>query len=260
MTGTIQLLIIKKNVNYAEKRNRRTMTMTSSWRHKITILLLALYWPTLFILAHIPIPKYVQRAGISDKCLHFLAYILLTFLFWFALRPNEKVRWRRGSTWWVIFIIIGYSVIDEVLQSYVGRTCDAMDIATDLAGVLTGLFLFSFLTAALSVAGIIIFGVTNLLRANLAELLPVTNTIFHIFAYAVFSALWLQNIRLRLQRKGPDTTWLIQALSVPTGLLIATKLFSVILGKYFTAQDIVASMSAIIAVIVVAYLGTFRHT
>jgi hypothetical protein len=221
-----------------------------------------LYWPILFILAHIPIPQYVQRAGISDKCLHFLAYLLLTFLLWFTIRPNEKVRWRKGLAWLVIFIIIGYSFIDEVLQSYVGRTYDITDIATDLAGILTGLFLFSFLSfwpAALSVVGIVIFGVTNLLRANLAELLPVTNTIFHICAYAAFTALWLQNIRLRLQKKGPDTTWLIQALSVPMGLLIATKLFSVILGKYFTAQDVIVSMSAIIAVIVVVYLSSFRY-
>lgn len=237
--------------------------MIKSWRHSITIILLALYWPTLFVFAHIPIPQYVQKAGISDKCLHFLAYLFLTFLFWFALRPNEKVRWSKGLAWLVIFVIIGYSFIDEVLQSYVGRTYDITDIATDLVGILTGLFLFSFLTfwpAALFVNGIIIFGVANLLRANLTDLLPVTSTIFHIFAYAVFTAVWLQNIWLRLQRKGPDTTWLLQALSIPMGLLITTKLFSVILGKYFTAQDIIVSMSAIITVIVVAYMRAFRRT
>jgi len=68
--------------------------MAKSWQQKIIIILLAFYWPILFILAHIPIPQYVRKAGVSDKSLHFLAYLILTFLLWFAIRPDEKVKWR----------------------------------------------------------------------------------------------------------------------------------------------------------------------
>ena len=54
--------------------------MALSLRRKLTVIVLALYWPSLFILAHIPIPKVVREADVSDKSLHFLAYLLLTFL------------------------------------------------------------------------------------------------------------------------------------------------------------------------------------
>ena len=246
-----------------KNRTRRIITMAISCRHKITVISLVLYWLTLFVLAHIPIPQYVRRAGVSDKSLHFLAYLILTFLLWYAIRPYEKVNWRKASVWWVLIILTGYGAVDEVVQSFVGRTCDAMDIAANLAGILTSLLLFSFFTfwsAALFVVGIIIFGVTNLLRANLAELLPVTNTILHVFAFTIFTTLWIQNIHLHMQRRIPGTRWLIQALAVPAGFLITVKLFSALQGRYFTAQEIIASMGAIIAVVAVVDLRAFHHT
>jgi len=224
--------------------------------------LLVIYWSTLFILAHIPIPQYVRRAGVSDKGLHFLAYLILTFLLWFTIRPDEKVNWRRAAVWWALFIVTGYGAIDEVIQSFVGRTCDVKDIIANLAGTLTGLFLFSFFafwSSALVVSGITIFGITNLLRANLAELLPTINVIFHLFAYAIFTVLWIQNMHLFIHRKSFEMKWLIQALAVPAGFLIMVKLFSVILGRYFTTPDTIASIGAIIAVVAAVYLRALSH-
>jgi hypothetical protein len=231
--------------------------MTKTWRHRITIILLTLYWLTLIILAHIPMPQYVRKAGVSDKSLHFFAYLILTFLLWFSIRPDEKVSWRKSSFWLVFIIVTGYGAVDEVVQSLVGRTCDAMDIAANITGILTGLFLFSFFTfwhAALFVTGIVIFGVTNLLRANLAELLPVTNTILHFFAYTFFSVLWLYNMRLYTNRKSTGIKWFAIALSVPAALLITVKIFSEIIDRHFTAPDTIASLGAIVTVTTVVYL------
>ncbi len=236
--------------------------MAKLLRQRITIILLILYWLTLFVLAHIPMPQYVQKAGVSDKSLHILAYLILTFLLWFAIRPNEKVSWRKSTVWWVFIIVTGYGAIDEVVQSLVGRTCDAIDIAANIIGILTGLLIFSFLTfwpAALFVTGIVIFGITNLLRVNLAELLPVTNTIFHFLAYAFFSSLWLYNMHLHTHRKQSGIKWLVKALAAPTGLLITVKIFSAILGRHFTTPDTIASLGAIIAVVAAVYLWDSRN-
>lgn len=236
--------------------------MAKSWRHRITIILLTLYWLMLFILAHIPMPQYVRKAGVSDKSLHFLAYLILTFLLWFSIRPDEKVNWRKAAVWWVFIIVAGYGAIDEVVQSFVGRTCDAMDIAANITGILTGLLLFTFFTfwsTALFVTGIVIFGITNLLRANLAELLPVTNTIFHLHAYAFFTAIWLYNMHLNTHEKTSDTKWLIKALAAPTGLLITVKIFSAIQGRHFTVPDTIASLGAVITVVAAVYLWSLYN-
>jgi hypothetical protein len=231
--------------------------MASSWRKKLTIVSLVFYWPTLFILAHMPIPDVVRDAGVSDKTLHFLAYLILVFLFWSAVAPSDKVNWRRATTWWVLFVTVLYGAIDELLQNYgVGRSCDIRDFLVDVAAVLTGLVLLSVLTfwpAMLVLTGTTIFSVTNLVRANLADLLPITNTMFHVLAYAFFTLVWLQNLHLSLGPKASKAAWIILALSLPIGFLLAVRLFSIVLGKDFVILDVITSAAAI-AVVITPYL------
>lgn len=228
---------------------------------KITIILLVLYWPGLFILAHIPIPQSVREAGVSDKSLHLFAYLILVFLLWFAVSGDKKVSWRRCTTWWVLFIIVMYAIFDEWLQGRIpGRSCDVRDFFADVAGTLTGLILFSYFSfwpAGLFVAGTVIFGITNIARTNLADFLPVTNTIFHLFGYAIFTTLWIQNIQLFLptiRRRGTKYKWLIAALAAPTVLLFTVKLFSVIHGKGFALKDVIIAVIAIATVVVITEL------
>jgi len=238
--------------------------MALSRRQKVTIILLVFYWPAFFILAHIPVPLLVRRAGVSDKGLHFLAYLILVFLLWFAISGDKKVNWRKAVVWWVFIVLTGYGVVDELLQGCMGRNCDVRDIVANLAGTLTGLILFSFLTfwpAALLVTGTVIFGITNITRANLAELVPVTNAMFHLFAYPIFSMLWICYMHLYLSIKPPTLKWLIAALAGPTVLLLTVKLFSLILGKGFGLREVIISVVGIAATITLIYLiELFRKT
>jgi VanZ family protein len=237
--------------------------MVLSRRQKLTIISLLVYWPGVFILAHIPIPQLVYRAGVSDKGIHVLAYLILVFLLWFAISPDKKVNWRKAAAWWVLFVVVWYGVVDEVLQSYVGRSCDVTDFLGDLAGTLAGLVLFSFLTfwsALLVITATAIFILTNLIRANLAELVPITNVMFHLFGYGLFTMLWIQNIHLSMMMKAPQLKWIITASALPTGLLLTVKLFSVILGKDFGGKDVIVAAIGITAVVVTTYLiALFRR-
>ncbi len=237
--------------------------MALSLRQKLIIISLLLYWPTIFVLAHIPIPQLVYKAEVSDKTLHLVVYLILVFLLWFAVSPDRKVNWRKAAVWWVLLITAGYGGLDELLQGYVGRNCDIKDFLANMSGVSGGLILFSFLTfwpALLAVTGITIFLLTNLARANLAELVPVTNTMFHLFGYAIFTMLWIRQAHHRwirqihpLPSKTSRAKWLITALAVPTGLLLVVKLFSVISGRYFTVFDVIISGTGI-AVAAVGYV------
>jgi uncharacterized membrane protein YuzA (DUF378 family) len=236
--------------------------MAISQRQKITIILLVFYWLSFFILAHIPVPGLVRKAGVSDKGLHFLAYLILVFLLWFAVSPDKKVVWRKAAVWWVFIVLTGYGVVDELLQGFTGRNCDVMDIVANLAGTFTGLILlsvFSFWPAALLVTGAVIFGITNITRANLAKLVPVTNAMFHLFAYPIFSMLWVRYMHLFLSLKPPKAKWLIAALAGPTVLLLTVKLFSVILGKGFGLREVIVSVVGIAATITLIYLVALFH-
>jgi len=227
--------------------------MALSQRQKLTIVSLVFYWPALFILAHIPIPQMVRKADVSDKGLHFLAYLILVFLLWSAISPHSKVNWRKAAVWWVLLVTVWYGVIDEVLQSYVaGRSTDIMDFVANLGGTLTGLIvlsLFTFWPAFLVVTGITIFGLTNISQANLADLLPVTNTAFHFSAYSVFTLLWIQCMQDLLLLNPPQRRWLIVASSLPIGFVLAVKLGSFVLGRSFAITDVIVSTIGVAAVV-----------
>lgn len=233
--------------------------MVSSLRRKLTIVSLLLYWPTLFILAHIPVPQVVYKAHVSDKSLHFIAYLILAFLIWFSLNPDAKISWGKTVVWLVLLMIAGYAAIDELLQDYVGRSCDVMDFFADLAGGITGLIIFTFLPfwpAFLFVTAIIIFLLTTVARTNLNTILPITNILFHLFAYGIFTMLWLRYLHQILQIKAPKLKWLIMALVLPTTFMLAAKLCSVILGRSFGMIDIIISETAIATVVAVYYLAS----
>jgi len=238
--------------------------MALSRRQKLTIISLLVYWPGIFILAHIPVPRLVYKAQVSDKGIHFLAYLILVFLLWFAISSSRKVEWRRATVWWILFVVVWYGVVDELLQGYVGRSCDVMDFFANLVGTLAGLILFSFFTfwpVLLVVMGITIFTLTNLTRANMADLLPITDAVFHLFAYGLFTVLWIQYIHLFLLLKAPKPKWLIVALALPMGFLLIVKLFSIIFGRDFVVRDIILSVAGITAVVATVYLiALFRQS
>ncbi len=238
--------------------------MTLSRRQKLTIGALIFYWPTLFILAHIPVPQLVRKAQISDKSLHFIAYLILVFLLWFALYPDRKVSWRKASTWWVLLVMAGYGIVDELLQGcFASRSCDVRDYAADLVGSLTGLILFSLLNfwlVLLIVVGVTVFTLTNIARTNLTDLIPIANAMFHFFAYSFFTIVWIQYIHLYLLSKARGYKWIIASLALPIGFLLSVKLFSIILGREFVVQDAVISVAGIVIVVFVVYLiGLLRR-
>jgi VanZ family protein len=238
--------------------------MALSGRQKVTIILLLFYWPAIFILAHMPVPQLVFGIQVSDKTLHCLAYLVLVFLLWFAVSPFRKVEWRRATVWWILFVVVWYGVFDEWLQGYVGRNPDVMDFFADLAGALIGLIvltIFPFWSASVAITGAVIFVLTNFMGANLADLLPVTNAAFRFFGYAFFSLLWTRYMYHCLPIESSQTRWLIGALAVPIGLLLAAELFSAAAGNGFRPWSVMVSAVGIAAVVITIYLiGLFRSS
>ena len=226
--------------------------MALSIRRKVAVGLLAVYWPALAIFSHVPVPMWVRKAGVSDKVLHLLAYMILAFLLWCAVARDVRLGRRRARAWWVFLVVVLYGAADEVVQGYVGRSCDIMDFVADLAGTLAGLFVFWFLPfwpAALLVAGIAIFGFTNLTRTSLSELLGVMSGFFHLFAYGVFALVWVRNVELYSALKAPRARWLLAAIAGPTVFLLTVKLFSAVFRRDFAVQDVVFSMVGIMLVV-----------
>jgi len=231
--------------------------MVSYHRQKLTIIPLLLYWPTIFILSHIPIP---QLSGIeirtSDKFLHYFAYLILVFLIWFAISPGKKVNWRRAAVWWILLAMVWYGVADEWLQGYVGRNPDVRDFLADLAGVITGLILlsiFPFWPVSLVLTGSAIFVLTNFMKVTSTDEWLLLNLGFHLSTYVLFSLLWIQYMDNLVPIKAPQPKWLIGAFALPIGFLAAIELFSVVAGNGFRPIEVIVALGGITVVI----LGNF---
>jgi VanZ family protein len=219
---------------------------------KLAIISLAICWPALFVLTHMPMPEEVKSVELSDKILHFLAYATLVFLLWIALNPERKVRWQETTVWWVLLTVVAYGIIDEFLQGYVGRSCEVMDFVSDLAGAFTSCIILTFFTfwpAAVILGALLICGLTNITPEGLAGISPIGNAMFHLFSYAVFTLLWIHCMRLFDSLRTPKAQWLIAALALPTALLLVVKGYSISLGREFPMQDIVLSVGGIVAVV-----------
>jgi VanZ family protein len=249
----LELSVQGLRVGFAEVIMRLTR------RQKITIAVLVPYWVVLIVVAHIPIPQVVYQAQVSDKWLHFLAYMNLVFLLWFSVRPDGRVSWRSRIAWLIFLAAVAYGGIDELIQPYFGRTKDLWDFVANTEGVLAGLAIFAFLTfwqALLAVLAITIFGVTTLAKADLSKLVPISDAVFHVLAYGGFTLVWVQSVNLYLSRKTAGIR-LLSVVSVPIGLLLAVKAGAMLLGRHFAMTDLLFSVLAIIVAAVATYLAGF---
>ena len=235
-------------------------------RKKLALLCLLVYWPSLFVLAHIPIPRVVRQADLSDKTLHVLAYFILVFLLWGAIQPYQRVNWRKAHVWVVLTVVVWYGVMDEWLQGYAGRTPDVKDFAADLIGAgasLILLTLLSFWPATLVLMGISIFALANCSRAGISELVPFGHKAFHALAYGVFTCLWITYIQRICPKSHPYRTtrvehWLgkprhplqgfVLSVLLPFLLLGTVQLGSITLRRPFANSDIIAAACGIITV------------
>jgi len=239
-------------------------------RRKLAIISLALCWPALFVLTHMPMPEEVEGVELSDKTFHFLAYATLVFLLWIALNPERKVRWQKATVWWVLLTVVAYGIIDELLQGYVGRSCEVMDFVSDLAGAFTSCIILTFFTfwpAAAILGALLICGLTNITPEGLAKISPIGNAMFHLFSYAVFALVWIRctappQARLsdsfRILRA--DRKWLITALAAPIALLAVVKGYSIARGRCFPIEDVILSVVGIVGAVGIWAAVLFRRS
>jgi VanZ family protein len=204
----------------------------------------------------------MRQAHVSDKTMHFAAYLALISLWWCTISPNKKVNWRKATVWWTLFVMVWYSVIDELLQTCVGRSADVNDFLANLAGTVAGLVLFSifsFWFASIIITGIIIFISSNLSRVSLAYFFPSASAAFHLFAYAFLTMLWIEYLRRFLSVEAPGRRWLVRASALPVGFLLIVKFSSFITTRGPTAVDVICAFCGIVVVVATLQFTALRH-
>lgn len=100
---------------------------------------LVFYWITLIIATSLP-SKDIPNLKINDKIEHFLAYLVLGFLFNLAVIFQNKYKYLKKYAFLstIVFLSI-YAIIDELHQVFIpGRECSFLDWGADTIGILLG--------------------------------------------------------------------------------------------------------------------------
>lgn len=104
-----------------------------------TVLLLVV----MFIFTHYPMPVS-PGITISDKLVHFVAFLTLTFMILLSWELSAGVL--QPKHYFVVWLVTTlYGALDEITQIPVGRVCDGLDWLADVVGIVAGLIIYQLL-------------------------------------------------------------------------------------------------------------------
>jgi VanZ family protein len=240
------------------------MQMTFTLRRKLVLAALLLYWPAIFTLTHVPqLPKWVGQTQLGDKTPHFLAYLGLVLLLWFAVSPHKRVNWFKWTVWVTFAAMAVYGAVDEWLQGFVHRIPDVWDFVADMAGVATGLLLltvFDFWLASLLVGTCVIFASVNVMQTDIVGLMPMSSAVFYLVGYALIAVAWVNHLNIRYKLEPGDTMWLPVTLLVPLAIIAAVHSYAGLVTHRLHPSSVAAGLTGTIVVIGTVWIsGLWRH-
>jgi hypothetical protein len=219
---------------------------------------LGLYWPAIFVATHVPLSgSMIGQVGMSDKTMHFLAYLALVSLAWFSVSPFEKVNWKNRKVWIILMAIVWYGAFDEWLQGFVGRSPEMGDFYADIGAAFTAFLILTFLSfwpALLVLVTIFIFSITCLTRPSVTFMNEFANSAFYFVSYCFFTLVWIQSSKRLWVVKKSTFKWFLSSIGVPAIALTVMMLLKLAFGKEIWRMDIETAGAAIIVTTVISYI------
>ncbi len=223
---------------------------------KLALIPLLIYWPLLFILTHIPLPKASVQIESSDFSLHFTAFVILAFVLWFALSDSRKVNFCKSKVWWALGILAVYAITDEWLQGFVNRTPDLNDFFGDIAGAALGFLILSvipFWAASGLLAAAIIF----VLRIYHLVEIPGFMPGLWFICYTIFTFICLNFFKSTKLAGKIGSNWIVNGIISAVAFLIFVEVISALTKGGLSLAEPAASLAGIVTAAVFYCLPLF---
>lgn len=209
--------------------------------------------------------------GMSDKTMHFIAYMVLALLLWLGTSFEIKADWKRLRPWLLSAIVILYSAADEISQYFIHRSTDILDFASDALGAAAAMVTVSILSAYHIV--MVIFTVCPLLvpgivRSHLVEQGSILEYAVHITGFAIITTAWIKHLssifylnpvrdkESEIPRRPSGNVsngmnlrkikYLPIFFAPPAGTVLIVKIYAQLTNKPFSATAILSAFASII--------------
>ncbi|MEN6384577.1 MAG: VanZ family protein [Phycisphaerales bacterium] len=177
--------------------------MTLSREKKFFTSILLFYWLSLLIATHIPVPDWVRVMGVSDKTMHFAAYMVLTILIWLASSFDMKASWKTFRPLLVLAFVLFYGFLDELSQKFfAGRSADLLDLFSDLMGISAGLLLATFISGyhlTMILIAIAPVFLPAIVHAKIIKYDSILETSMYVVVFCMITFAWGQYLNLILR-------------------------------------------------------------
>lgn len=229
--------------------------MKRTREQKLFTIILVFYWIGIFVATHIPMPVWTGKMGVSDKTMHFSAFMILTILLWLSISFEKKADWKKILPWLIMAVLLIYAASDELLQNFVrGRTADIYDAAFDSLGAAAALVLLTTLLPHHAAMILFIICPIFLPALVMSQLIP-PNSMLEYLAYLVCFAIvtiaWtiyfssVHNLNLRRLKHIPIF------FAGPAGTLAFVKIHTALTDKPMPEHAILISFAAIILTLLI---------
>ncbi len=229
--------------------------MKLSKEKKFFTAVLLFYWLGLIIATHIPVPMWVRYMGVSDKAMHFTAYMVLTLLLWLAFCFDIKANWCKFQPWLVLIFIFLHGIADELTQHFIaGRSTDPVDLFADMLGAAAAMTIATFISgynATMVLTAIAPVFLPAIVKAKLVKQDSITEAFLYAIVFAIITGAWVQYLSIILKLDYRKFKYLPFYAGGPMLALAFVKIYAVLTNKPFGYEPILWSFVSILFILLV---------
>jgi hypothetical protein len=228
--------------------------MKTSREQKFFTFLLIFYWTGVFIATHIPVPGWTRKMGVSDKTMHFVAYMTLALLLWLGTSFEKKVDWKKLRPWFLSIIVILYGLADELLQHFTSRSADIKDFAANVGGLAAAMAVITILPgwhAVMIVITVCPLFVPAIVKSNLITQGSIPEVAVYMAGFGVITGAWIKYLSSLIRLNLRKSKLLLIFFAPPAGIILIVKLYAQLTDK---PLGITAFLSAFVSIILTLFI------
>lgn len=237
--------------------------MKTTREQKFFITILIFYWLGIFAATHIPIPDWTGKMGVSDKTMHFVAYMMLALLLWFGTSFEKKADWKKLRPWLLSAVVLLYGLVDELLQHFMNRSVDPRDFAADALGLAAAMAIVTVMTSWHAVM-ILVTACPLFLPGIVRSQLIIQGSILEIGVYfagfACITLAWIEHLSSVVGLNFRRLKYLPVFFAPPAGTVIILIIYTKLTDKPFGTTALLSTFISIILTLFIRLLVAGKKT